>query len=213
MGFIGTVISLVWIREHWKLLLGIIIGIILLHSAIKTAKHSRAIADQQRAAQQREESRKLAEEAARRRAEMDIDRAREEIRRAESNAPYQPPATWGPYVLAYSYPDVDIFCPDEMKASAQAVEPNQQLRLVEETDNPYDAKAVKIFSGDTPIGYMYKNRLRDMVYDFAADKERDFLAVSTKWTDKPQIGLYFYRLDDSDYDDLDDSDDDDDFYD
>lgn len=199
MGFIGTIMGLAWIHDHWKLVVGIIVAIIVIRAMIRSSRRNSAIKAQQLAAQQAREAQERSEEEASIRVEEKLKRLREETAGQAPDAP-------DGYTLAYSYPDVEFYCPDDMKDAARTVQPNRQLRLVEETDNPYDSKAVKIYMRDTPIGYMYKNRLRDMVYDFAADDDRDFCAMSTSWTDKPKISLYFYRASASAHDDSDDQD-------
>ena len=69
--------------------------------------------------------------------------------------------------------------------------------MVYEPDNKYDPAAIAIHYNKNKIGYMNKGKLRDMLNDFAADENKDFLPVSEIWDDKPIFHLFFYQKIDS----------------
>jgi len=107
---------------------------------------------------------------------------------------FVPPSTsWG-YVLAYSYPDVGFYAPDDCRDRAAMVPPREALDLCPEPSNPYDSETIAIYHDSRKIGYMYHGKLRDMVRDYLErPDDRRILAVSAVWSDDPIFGLYFYR--------------------
>lgn len=165
---------------------------------------------ERRAAQQRQEDEQRRREAAQRDAEAERARreaqaaqnaeiekereAREKAARlAELTKPFDAPEFMRGCCLAYSYREVGFYAPDELYSAAKSVPPYKQLRLAFEPDNPFDAEAVAIYCEADKIGYMNKGKLRDMLKDFACDDEKEFLAVSRYWEDKPAFDLFFYR--------------------
>lgn len=68
--------------------------------------------------------------------------------------------------LAYQYDDENI-------AIIRGQEPNFELVICEsdvsfekEPNNPYDKKAIAVYSDNQKLGYLYKGKIQDMVNDF-----------------------------------------------
>lgn len=110
-----------------------------------------------------------------------------------SDEPITPPKEQNGLSLAYEYHDVEFYVPDVLIIAASHVPPNKQLTLAYEPDNEHDPDAISVNYQGQKIGYLYKNKRRDMVRDFAERDDRDFLVVSKKWTEKPVFDLYFYK--------------------
>lgn len=66
-----------------------------------------------------------------------------------------------------------------------------------ETDNEYDNQAVKVMDGQNKLGYLYKGKLKDMVYDYLTKNRPIFSCLSTMDLDtyemKMFIGLYYLK--------------------
>lgn len=110
-----------------------------------------------------------------------------------SDEPIAPPKEQNGLSLAYEYHGVEFYVPDVLIIAASHVPPNKQLTLAYEPDNEHDPDAISVNYKGQKIGYLYKNKRRDMVRDFAERDDRDFLVVSKKWTEKPVFDLYFYK--------------------
>lgn len=217
----GTIIAFLLLVPYWKQILigaGVLIFLVIVISA-RRQSHARAAYEQQLQAEQ--ERRHAAEVAAEVAAKARVAEA-EAAARAQSKAnlaeiarslyshgesasastgyspsdctvQFEPPEVLGDMCLSYSYRDVEFFCPDDCKTLAAAVPAGKQLSMSYEPENPYDSSAVAVYYDKQKIGYMYRNKLRDMLNDFADDPEKDFLPISTRWTEKPAFDLFFYK--------------------
>lgn len=183
--------------NNWQYIVGAVaavLGIILIRGIAR-----------RNAARKRQARIAAAEAAERARAEQArIDRQREEKELKEREArksailaytsAYNPPAEMNGQLLYRSYPDVEYFVPEYYYARASAVPPHQTLALSPDPSNEHDSGAIGIYYDSRLVGYMYKNRLRDMAVDFMTDSSRSLMAVSMVWKDnKPTMGLFFYR--------------------
>lgn len=107
---------------------------------------------------------------------------------------YSAPQSMNGRELAYSYPDVGFFVPDDLSANAKAVPPREELFLSPEPANEYDPDAVAVYRDGRKIGYLYKGKLRDMWRNYADRPDRMCRAVSQPWlAGKPLLGLFFYK--------------------
>ena len=72
------------------------------------------------------------------------------------------------FAPAYSYDDVEIFCPADVIAAAalKAIPAGAPLSFRKEPENEYDSNAVAVYNGDRKIGYLHRNRLQDMANEY-----------------------------------------------
>lgn len=128
-----------------------------------------------------ERKKKEAEEAERRRIE-------------EENAPKYKDACFldvleGKYIIAYKYDRVNLAMVSPENGSI-----GDFLILVQEPDNEYDSKAVKVTTdGVTKLGYLFKGKLQDMANDWLKKDlpiEAQIDSVSKKFV---TIGIAFYK--------------------
>ena len=174
MGIIGGLIGAVWLVENWKIVVGVIVGLIVLIAMIRSAKRSAA---QQRAQQA---AAAVASPAPAPKPEPAPEPAKPRF--------ITPPKYQAGLCLLYFYPDVEFDIPPEMEAAAKAVPPLKQLGLRFEDGG----EGVLITYEGKDIGRMRENRLVKMVHDFNRE-DRDILAASCEWTDKPMFSLGFYE--------------------
>lgn len=117
----------------------------------------------------------------------------EERRRQEEAKPFDPPkAGILGEQLVYAYDDVEIYVPDECRKSADLVKRKTELELKLEPENPYDGGAVSVYAGGKKIGYLYKNKLQSMAYDYIKRRDTVVAVMGQKLSEKFVIGLYFY---------------------
>ena len=141
---------------------------------------------------ERERNRRLEQEARERR--LYRERLAEEERQlAEWKKPNTPPAVTNGFALVYSYYDVGFYSPDDLRSIAIKVPPHKQLTLVREPENEHDSEAIAIYYEESKIGYMNKGQLRDMLNDYAASDQKEFLIISRYWLEKPTFDLFFYQ--------------------
>lgn len=175
MGILAGAIGLVWLMEHWKIVVGVIIGLIILIAMIRSAKRSTA---QQRAQQ-----------AAAAANPQPVAPAKPEPAPEPKKPRFiNPPKYQAGMCLMYFYPDVEFIVPPEMEEAAKAVPPLKQLGLRFEDDG----EGVLITYEGKDIGRMRENRLVKMVGDFNRE-DRDILAASCEWTEKPLFSIGFYE--------------------
>lgn len=67
-------------------------------------------------------------------------------------------------VKKYEYYHVNIFTPDDIDAVPLKLDDYIEFML--EPSNPYDSKAVLLLHDDNKIGYLYRGKIKDLVYDF-----------------------------------------------
>jgi len=97
--------------------------------------------------------------------------------------------------VAYTYSDVKIYIPDDITVDFTQINPGDNVILLFEPENPYDAEAVAVYVEDEKIGYLNKGRIKDMVRDFKREKLPIWAHVSGIDDEEPLVMLYmaFYR--------------------
>ncbi len=78
------------------------------------------------------------------------------------------PLSLGGSRLAYKYEDVNIFVPDALNIDFPSLELGHSVSFRAERDNPYDNDAIAVYNNGDKLGYLYRGKIRDMVYDFHA---------------------------------------------
>ena len=69
-------------------------------------------------------------------------------------------------IAKYSYDDVEIFTPEELKP-LPILKRNYAAVLKPEPENQYDSESIAVYSLDKKIGYIYKKgNIRKMIFDF-----------------------------------------------
>lgn len=117
--------------------------------------------------------------------------------------------------LAYSYDDVKFNCISERLT--HSIPDNMRLTFKLDQHNRKDEQSAALFYKNILIGYLYNNKLKTMVMDFAADPDRNVLILGREWEGEPMVKLCFYKPDknqvrfNDDEDDEDDDEDDDDY--
>ena len=190
---IGAILAV----EHWEYVVGVF-GAALVLGFLRGILSRRAARKQQEQIAQVKAAEKAHAEQVRLAKEREEQQERERLARKRTllayTSAYEPPAEFGGQHLVYSYPDVEYFVPEYYYARASAVPPHQALALNPDPSNEHDADAVGIYYDGRLVGYMYKNKLRDMAVDFLNKDDRSVMAVSLLWKEnKPVMGLYFYR--------------------
>jgi len=97
------------------------------------------------------------------------------------------------YTLSYSYNDVKLSgCEDNNTRCLQA---GDDIVFLHEKDNPDDKDAVSAIVSGTKIGYMNKDRLRDMYHDFSAQNGLVLGSVLKNEPITPTISIRYYKND------------------
>lgn len=93
----------------------------------------------------------------------------------------------------YDYQNVDVCIIREMAPDLSDVSEGDDVDLVLEPDNEYDPCAVAVYIGGEHIGYLYRGRLKDMVYDFLKREDDVSAEVSAAGDDWVKIDLHLSR--------------------
>lgn len=102
--------------------------------------------------------------------------------------------TIGDYRIKYDYEkNVAIF--DDQLPDFSKIELYDELSFALDPENPTDLKSVKIFCRDIFIGYVYSDRVRDMITDWLRREEPIFSAVKSIDPNEKRISYYiaFYK--------------------
>lgn len=110
--------------------------------------------------------------------------------------------------LTYSYDDVKFNCISERLA--HSIPDNMRLTFKLDQHNRKDEQSAALFYRNILIGYLYNNKLKTMVMDFAADPDRNILILGREWEGEPMVKLCFYKPDRNQIRDDDDDDEDED---
>lgn len=125
------------------------------------------------------------------------------------------PSEWMGRKRNYAYTGVRLYIVPGQEPDFKALDPGDDLWLVQEKDNSYDNTAVyletfaKSRAGRVKVGYLKKNKLKDMANDFL-DKGLPILAhIETIEDDEGwvEVAMAFYR-DSVVYEDIEGNDDD-----
>lgn len=105
--------------------------------------------------------------------------------------------------LAYQY--------DEKIAIIRGQEPDFEnvmvgfdAKFTPEPNNPYDKKAISVFSNEIKLGYLYKGKLQEMVHDYIRRGDPVYSYISNIDPNKKTITLFigFYKELESEYEKL-----------
>lgn len=94
----------------------------------------------------------------------------------------------------YDYDRVDVCILRGMDPDLSDVSEGDDVDLVLEPDNENDPRAVAVYIGGEHIGYLYRGKLKNMVYDFLKredDVSAEVHAVGSDWV---KIDLHLSRL-------------------
>lgn len=107
--------------------------------------------------------------------------------------PQQPENTYKNDAYVYNHVDLCIIS-DQPKPDLRRVKVGDYLNLVQEPENPYDHRAVRVetLSG-RKLGYMYRGKLQDMANDFI--DRGDEITVTVDWvsSDALTFSVVFVR--------------------
>lgn len=92
------------------------------------------------------------------------------------------------WISKYTYDNVDIYRPD---SSFSEIFPYDIVNIVPEPDNPHDNHAIAVKFNDVTIGYLYRNKLQDMVWDFMGRGDCVYAQVQTVAGPNVSIKLFF----------------------
>lgn len=94
----------------------------------------------------------------------------------------------------YDYDNVDVCIIREMEPDLSDVSEGDDVDLVLEPENEYDSRAVAVYIGGEHIGYLYRGKLKNMVYDFLRREDDVSAEVSAVGRDWVKIDLHLSRL-------------------
>lgn len=105
------------------------------------------------------------------------------------------PKKSGKKFLYRHYKNVSIYTPEDYNLDLKLIDCFDKIRFELEPDNEYDPGAVKVFCGNTDIGYLYKNGFQKMVRDFIEKDDRFVLGHISNINENGKIFIdeIFYR--------------------
>lgn len=105
------------------------------------------------------------------------------------------PKRSGKKFLYRHYKNVGIYTPEDYNLDLKLIDRFDKIRFELEPDNEYDPGAVKVFCGNTDIGYLYKNGFQKMVRDFIEKDDRFVLGHISNINENGKIFIdeIFYR--------------------
>lgn len=105
------------------------------------------------------------------------------------------PKKSGKKFLYRHYKNVSIYTPEDYNLDLKLIDRFDKIRFELEPDNEYDSGAVKVFCGNTDIGYLYKNGFQKMVRDFIEKDDRFVLGHISNINENGKIFIdeIFYR--------------------
>lgn len=105
------------------------------------------------------------------------------------------PKKSGKKFLYRHYKNVGIYTPEDYNLDLKLIDRFDKIRFELEPDNEYDPGAVKVFCGNTDIGYLYKNGFQKMVRDFIEKDDRFVLGHISNINENGKIFIdeIFYR--------------------
>lgn len=93
----------------------------------------------------------------------------------------------------YDYDNVDVCILRGMDPDLSDVSEGDDVDLILEPDNENDPRAVAVYIGGEHIGYLYRGRLKNMVYDFLKREDDVSAEVSSVGSDWVKIDLHLSR--------------------
>lgn len=96
-------------------------------------------------------------------------------------------ATHISWISKYTYDNVAIYRPD---SSFREIFPYDIVNLVPEPDNPHDNRAIAVKFHDITLGYLYRNKLQDMVWDFIS--RGDLVCAQVQTVNGPNISIKLF---------------------
>ena len=94
------------------------------------------------------------------------------------------------HTVKYTYDDVEIAMADKFFPIVD-LQFDDLLTLKQEPENTYDPEAIAIYRGQDQLGYMYRNKLKDMVNDWI-EKGKPVYGLYEASTDKETFTIYFF---------------------
>lgn len=89
----------------------------------------------------------------------------------------------------YDYRNVDVCILRDTDPDLSGVSDGDEVDLVLEPENSYDPQAVAVYIGGERVGYLYKGRLKKMVYDFLTRGDVVSAVVSSVGSDWVRLDL------------------------
>ncbi len=94
------------------------------------------------------------------------------------------------HTVKYTYDEVEIALTDKFFPIVD-LQFDDLLTLKQEPENTYDPEAIAIYRGQDQLGYMFRNKLKDMVNDWI-EKGKPVYGLYEASTDKETFTIYFY---------------------
>ncbi len=93
----------------------------------------------------------------------------------------------------YEYKGVDVYVPEESISYLECIKRKDEITLELEPENDYDPCAVAVYHYSVHVGYLYRGKLKDMVYDFLSREDTVEAHVSSVTEEYLKINLFLSR--------------------
>lgn len=70
--------------------------------------------------------------------------------------------------IKYHYDHVDVFIPKDFSINWDGIDPGDTVAFERDPSNPHDSNAILVQHNLCKLGYMYRNKLYDMMHDYLA---------------------------------------------
>jgi hypothetical protein len=94
----------------------------------------------------------------------------------------------------YTYDHVDVYVPEELHYDSQLIQQGKHITFGRDYGNAYDPEAVGVYRQGILIGYLFRNKLKDMAVDYLNSYNDEVLGYIDSVDDgKFTLAIGFYK--------------------